>query len=178
MVIKLNCQYIHLLIENHSLQWPPRESCIREGPTESWGMDLESWMEGSDCSTNYNSFYRDIHFGSREQMNPLLENIFQNIKKIGTHFLHVHPNILCLYTNFKEEKTFFVSYIKRQICVWTYDYLHDIFLSFLPMPHKMFFFVKNLCGDIECPNLHAEFIFEFFWHFENYFLCFFYNRFI
>jgi hypothetical protein len=32
----------------------------------------------------------DIHFGSREQMNPLSENIFQNIKKFGTKILHVH----------------------------------------------------------------------------------------
>jgi hypothetical protein len=106
--------------------------------------------------------YGDIHFGSREQMNPLSENIFQNIKKFGTNFLHVHPGILCSYTNFQKERTFFVSYIKRQFWVWTYDYLRDIFLSFLLMPHKMFFFVKNLCGVIECPDLHAKFIFEFF----------------
>jgi hypothetical protein len=41
----------------------------------------------------------------------------------------------------------------------------------------MFFIVKNLCGDIECPDLHAKFIFEFL-HFEIYILCIFCNRFI
>jgi hypothetical protein len=46
-------------------------------------------------------------------MNPLSENIFHNIKKFGTKFLHVHPNILCSYANFQKERTFFVSYIKK-----------------------------------------------------------------
>jgi hypothetical protein len=55
----------------------------------------------------------DIHFGSREQMNPLLENIFQNVKKIGTKFVHAHPDILCSCTNFRKERTFFVSLIKK-----------------------------------------------------------------
>jgi hypothetical protein len=84
---------------------------------------------------------------------------------------YVHTQI------FRKKNIFCVLYKKRQICVWTYDYLRDIFLSFLPMPHKMLFFIKNLCGDIECPDLHAKFIFDFFWYFEIYFLYIFYNRF-
>jgi hypothetical protein len=42
----------------------------------------------------------DIHFGSREKMNPLSKNIFQNVKKFGIKILHVHLDMLCLYTIF------------------------------------------------------------------------------
>jgi hypothetical protein len=56
-------------------------------------------------------------------------------------------------------------------------FMEHIFV-FLPMPHKMFFVVKNLCANIECPDLHAKFIFIIFWHLKFVFLCIFYNRFI
>jgi hypothetical protein len=75
-----------------------------------------------------------------------------------------------LYTNF-QKKEHFLCPIKRQIYVWTYHYLLDIFLSFLPMPHKMFFVVKNLCANIEYPDLHAKFIFRICWHLKLFFLC-------
>jgi hypothetical protein len=51
-------------------------------------------------------------------MNPLSENIFQNDKKFRTKFLHVHPDILCSHTNFRKERTFFVSCIKKiNLCI-------------------------------------------------------------
>jgi hypothetical protein len=113
--------------------------------------------------------YGDIHFGSREQLNSLSENIFQNIKKFRTNFLHVHPDILCSYTNFQKERTFFVSYIKKQIYVWIYDYLWDIFFSFLPMPHKMFFFCLKLVWRHWMSWSTCEIYFSFFLTFWNLF---------
>jgi hypothetical protein len=116
---------------------------------------------------------RDIHFGSREQMNPLSKKHISKCQKIrkknstctSWHVMFVHK--------FLEEKSiFYVLYKKRQIYVWTYHYLWDIFLSFF-MPHKMFFVVKNLCANIECPDWHAKFIFRIFWHLKFVFYAFF-----
>jgi hypothetical protein len=33
----------------------------------------------------------------------------------------------------------------------------------------MLFISENLCMNIVCPDVHAKFLFQFFWHFE---LCF------
>jgi hypothetical protein len=37
----------------------------------------------------------------------------------------------------------------------------------------MFFFVKNLCANIEYPDLHENFFFRFFWHLKFVFYTFF-----
>jgi hypothetical protein len=42
----------------------------------------------------------------------------------------------------------------------------------------MFFVIKNLCANIECPDINGKFIFRIFWHIKLGFLCIFYNRFI
>jgi hypothetical protein len=65
------------------------------------------------------------------------------------HKFSERKNILC------------VLYKKTNLCMNIRLFTGYIFV-FLPMPHKMFFFVKNLCGDIKCPGLHAKFIFDFF----------------
>jgi hypothetical protein len=42
----------------------------------------------------------------------------------------------------------------------------------------MFFVVKNLCANIEYPDLHSKFIFTIFWHTKLIFLYIFHNKFI
>jgi hypothetical protein len=75
--------------------------------------------------------HADIHFGSREQMNPLSKNIFQNIKKFGTKIPHVHFDILCLYTNFQKKTTFLISYIKKtNLCMNISLFIGHIFVFF------------------------------------------------
>jgi hypothetical protein len=55
------------------------------------------------------------------------------------------------------KRIFYVSYIKKKIlCMTIWLFTGHIFI-FLPMPHKMFSFVKNLCANIECPDLHVIF---------------------
>jgi hypothetical protein len=64
-------------------------------------------------------------------MNPLLENIFQNVKKFGTKILHAHPDILCSRTNFRKERTFFVSPIKKiNLCMHIWLFTGHIFYLF------------------------------------------------
>jgi hypothetical protein len=40
--------------------------------------------------------------------------------------------------------------------------IHGTFFVFLHRPHKMFFYLENLCTNIECPDVYAKFIFDFF----------------
>jgi hypothetical protein len=83
---------------------------------------------------------------------------------------YVHTQI------FKKKEHFYVPYKKDK---FMYDHMtiygHNF--VFLPMPHKIFFFVKNLCGDLECPYLHVIF-FYFLKNSEIIFLYIFYNMFI
>jgi hypothetical protein len=114
----------------------------------------------------------DIHFGSWEHINSLSTNIFQNVKKSGTKILHVDFDILCSYTNFHKKRTFFMSYIKKINLFINILLLTGHIMSFLPMPHKIFFVVKNLCANIECPDLHEKFIFKFFCYLKFVFMHF------
>jgi hypothetical protein len=78
-------------------------------------------------------------------------------KKIVTNFLHVHLDILCSHTNFWKKKNICcVMYKKEKFAYEHMTFQGHIFL-FLPMPHKKFSFVKNLCADIKCPDLHVIF---------------------
>jgi hypothetical protein len=43
-----------------------------------------------------------------------------------------------------------------------HDYAQYIFLSFLYMPHKMYFFHKNLYTNIECHNVYQKVYVNFF----------------
>jgi hypothetical protein len=105
-------------------------------------------------------------------MNLLSKNIFQNVKKFGTKIPHVHFDILYLYTSFQKKITFFMPYIKKtNLCV-NISLFTGHSLSFLPMPRKMFFVAKNLCTNIQCPDLHEKFIFRIFWHLKFVFYTF------
>jgi hypothetical protein len=46
------------------------------------------------------------------------------------------------------------------------------FLSFLYTPHKMLFFHKNLCTNIECHNMHQKIYVNFFDIFKINFIYF------
>jgi hypothetical protein len=103
---------------------------------------------------------------SKKHISKCQKNRNKNSTCTSWHVMFVHK--------FLEEKNiFYVLYKKRQIYVWTYHYSWDIFLSFLLMPHKIFFVVKNLCANIEYPDWHAKFIFRIFWHLKFVFYAFF-----
>jgi hypothetical protein len=74
---------------------------------------------------------------------PIIRKHISNVKKFGTKILHVHSDILCSQTNFQKERTFFcVPYKKDK---FLYEHITIcIFLSFLPMSHKMFIFCQKL----------------------------------
>jgi hypothetical protein len=56
-----------------------------------------------------------------------------------------------------------MSYIKKDKFMYEHVTIHrTYFYLFLLMPHNMFFVVKNLCANIECPDLNEKFIFRFF----------------
>jgi hypothetical protein len=122
-------------------------------------IDAEVWVYG----------YSFRLTGANEPI--IKKNILKCQKNWNKHSACTSWHIIFVH-KFLEEKNIFMSYIKRQIYVWTYHYLEDIFLSFLPMPHTMFFVVENLCANIECPDLHVKFIFKFFWHLKLVFYAF------
>jgi hypothetical protein len=53
------------------------------------------------------------------------------------------------------------------------DYSRDIFLIFFTHAAYNVTFCENWCVNIECPNVHAIFCFDFFWHFNKLFYSFF-----
>jgi hypothetical protein len=63
---------------------------------------------------------------------------------------------------FSERKNIFCVLYKKEKFIYEHMTIYGTYFCLLPMPHKILFFVKNLCGDIECPDLHAKFIFDFF----------------
>jgi hypothetical protein len=78
---------------------------------------------------------------------------------------YVHTQI------FGKKRTFYMSRIKKiNLCmnIWLTGYS----FVFLPMPHKVFSFIKNLCENIECPDLHAKLIFDSFSHLKFVFYVF------
>jgi hypothetical protein len=83
-------------------------------------------------------------------MNSLLEKYILKYQKIWNKIFACTSGHTMFIHKFQKERIFFVSYIKKR----------QNFV-FLPMSHKMFLFVKNLCGDIECPDLYDQFIFDF-----------------
>jgi hypothetical protein len=82
-------------------------------------------------------------------------------------------HIMFVHKFSKEKNIFYVLYKKDKFMYEHITIYRTYFLSFLPMPHKMFFVVKNLCANMECPDLHAKFIFRIFWHLKLVFYAFF-----
>jgi hypothetical protein len=99
---------------------------------------------------------------------------FKMSKKLEFFFACTSGHTMFTHKFSERKNIFCVPHKKKNLCMNIWLFTGHIF-DFLSMPHKMFFFVKNLCGDIKSSDLHAEFFFEFFWHFE---ICIFYNRFI
>jgi hypothetical protein len=72
---------------------------------------------------------------------------------------------------FRRKEHFYVLYKKRNLYMNISLFIGHIFV-FFTVPHKMFFVVKNLCANIEYPDLHVKFIFKIFWHLKFVFYAF------
>jgi hypothetical protein len=79
----------------------------------------------------------------------------------------VHLGILCSLTCFQEKGTFYVACFERQKNPINSHIGVSKFI-FLQGTQKNYF-SRDLCGNIECPNVRVNIFFEFLYHFE---ICF------
>jgi hypothetical protein len=98
------------------------------------------------------------------------------MKKFWNNIVHVHLDILCLYTSFCKKKKHLLCPVQKKIIFYVQNMIvHMTFFVFLYRTHKMSIPPKNLCANIECPYVHAKFYLRSFDIFKLYLFCILYN---